>query len=119
MRLFLIPLLVIAAAAQQDLKTCFQNLAKTPIAQGPEAFEEAAKVAYQIESMPKAQLVELLPYIFTAAMDKDDRYRHAGLALYAAARRTDSGEIMRPYMNEIGAMFNHPDPPAKPPEGSS
>jgi hypothetical protein len=110
-RLFVIPLLVIAAHAQQDLRTYYQNLPNAPI--GMEAFDEAVKVAARLETLPKAQVAALLPLIFKAAMHPDDGFKHGAVGLFSVAKRRDSGELLKPHMQDIAKLFDHPNPARK------
>jgi len=62
-------------------------------------------VANLIPGLPRAQMVELLPLVFQALKDDGAIGDHAALALYTASGRQDSGEILKPYMKDIAALF--------------
>ncbi len=96
----------LSATPAQDAKTFYKNLPKAPVTQ--ELFNAALKAADEVGTMPKAELQDLLPIIFADVKDDTDGTKHALLGLYAASRRPDSGEVMRPYLKTIAGFLDSP-----------
>jgi hypothetical protein len=111
MRLLPITLLFVASASAQDPKTFYERL---PTAQPTHAlYQEALSVSDQIATLPKDQVQDLLPLVFVAIKSDPDGLKHSLLGLYTISRRPDSGEVLKPYMKDIGALLAHPHPAFK------
>lgn len=117
-------LLISVTLYAQDPKTYYQQL---PTRKMPEtiqartaAFQESLAVADQIEKkLTKAQMRELLPLIFAVVKADDPTNTNNGvIGLYAASKRPDSGELFKPYMQEIAALLNSSHPGRKATAGS-
>jgi hypothetical protein len=94
-----------------DPKTFYQQLPTAPVT--PTLFQEAVNAANQIATLPKDQAQDLIPIVLADIKDDSDGSKHAGLGLYALSKRPDSGEILKPYLKNIAALFAHADPAFK------
>jgi hypothetical protein len=94
-----------------DPKTFYKNLPTAPVT--ATLFQEAVAVAGQLATLPIDQARDVVPLIFAAIKDDSDGSKHAALGLYAISKRSDSGDILKPYITNIAALFNHPDPAFK------
>src|SRR6266849_5219493 len=107
MRLLSIAPLFVAAASAQAPKTFYEGLsAQKPT---PELFEQALKVCEQLATLPKNQVIDLLPVLFKAIQDDKLDNKHAALGLYSISRRPDFGEILKSHMKDIAALLASPD----------
>src|SRR5260370_15670769 len=112
MRLLPITLLFVASASAQDPKTFYERL---PTAQATQAlYQEALSVSDQIAKLPKGQVEDLLPLVFVAIKSDPDGLKHSPLGLYTISRRPDSGEVLKPYINDIRALRANPHPAFNP-----
>lgn len=111
MKLFALAALLVASAAAQPTKDPKTFFAELPTAQpSQQLFQEALRVADKIATLSKAEAKDLLPVVFAAIKDDKDGTKHALLGLYAASRRPDSGELLKPHMAQIAALQQSPDP---------
>ncbi len=111
MRLLPIIVLFVSALPAQDPKTFYQQL---PTAQPTQAlFQEMVIVSGQIATLPKAQVQELIPLVFAAIKSDADGGRNSAMGLHAICKRSDSGDVLKPYIKDIAALLNNPNPAYK------
>jgi hypothetical protein len=94
-----------------DPKTFYKNLPTSPVT--ATLFQEAVAAAGQLATLPIDQARDVVPLIFAAIKDDADGSKHAAMGLYAISKRPDSGDILKPYIANIAALFNNPDPAFK------
>ena len=107
-RLVLAALIVAWAWGQTPtVKTFFEQLPKmTPTP----SYEQLLHATDQIAGLSKAEAQDLLPVVLADIKDDQTVGMYASLALYSISRGPDSGELLKPRLNEIAALFARSDP---------
>jgi hypothetical protein len=110
MRFLPITLFALALFAQ-DPKTFYQQL---PTAQPSQAlFQQMMIVSGQIATLAKTQVQDLIPLVFAAIKADPDGSKNSDMGLHAISRRSDSGEVLKPFIKDIAALLSSPNPAFK------
>jgi hypothetical protein len=106
-RLSILMLLVTMSFAQGDLKTYFEQLPQAK--PSAELFDTALKVSDQLKALPQDEIKDLIPLVFKAIAADTNGTQQGALALFTISRRSDSSDLLKPYMKEIRVLLNSPD----------
>jgi hypothetical protein len=103
MRLVPITLLLVSTASAQtyDAKAIYQKM----LTAEPSP-EEVSSASAQIFNLPKAYVRDLIPSLLAAIKAG---HKSAAAGLYSLSRRPDSGDLLKPYMNDIVEFLASPD----------
>jgi hypothetical protein len=90
-----------------NVKNFFEQL---PAAKTMPSYDQLLQATDQIATLSKAEVQELLPVLFADIKDDQTVGMYASLALFSVSRRPDSGELLRPRLREIAALYERSDP---------
>ncbi len=107
--LVLVMSVALSAQTPVTLKSFFQDLIRNFRTSGLPDSKTLLNVQEQVAGMSSGEVSEALPSIAAALNYPDESVQAYGAsAIFAVSLRSDSAELLKPYISSVGGLFNSP-----------